>query len=318
VKEQIITGSPENSRCRPFTGLSRRQFTKSGMIAAAGMCTNWPLSITQRGDSGNRTKIPLKIGHRAASMKMVGNFGVFKMASQIQGLMGVELQITSGSPNLQDWDAVRHYKREANRWGILIPSLAGVWNKGVSIMRSPSAGVNLLQGIRIAEFLGSSVVLVAFFRDNAPDMNLESSYGPVVEVLQRAAQVAYESGVVLGLENSLSPADNLKLIDLVNHESVKVYYDLYNMAHYGHAEEAVPGIALLGKKRICQVHVKNGENLIEERGPVAWEAAFHELSKIEYDGWYVFESKHTNRNQVIEATTRNIQFMKTHCQMPLA
>ncbi|MCP5117871.1 MAG: hypothetical protein GY953_44190, partial [bacterium] len=168
-------------------------------------------------------RVPLKVGHRAASMKMVGNFDVFKMARQIPGLLGVELQVTAGNPNLRDWDAVRRYKREASRWGIMIPSLAGLWDRGVSIRNSPAAGVNLLQAIRLAEFLGAGVILAAFFRDNAPDMNEESSYGPVVQLLRAAAPTAADAGVTIGLENSLSPAHNKKLVDLVNHPSVKVY-----------------------------------------------------------------------------------------------
>lgn len=37
-----------------------------------------------------------------------------------------------------------------------------------------------------------------------------------------------DAGVVLGLETSLSPADNRKLVDLVNHPAVQVYYDVHN------------------------------------------------------------------------------------------
>jgi len=262
-------------------------------------------------------RIPLKIGHRAASMQMVGNLEVFKLASRIPGLMGVELQVASGRPNLRDMDFARQNKKEATRWGVMIPSLAGVWDRGVSILSSPEAKPNLLQSIRVAELLGAGVILVAFFKENAPDMSLESSYGPVVELLQAVAPQGADAGVVLGLENSLSPAGNRKLIDLVGHPNVRVYYDLHNMAHYGHQQEAIPGIRLLGRERICQVHVKNGTQLIEEPGPIDWKAAFEELNGIEYDGWYVFESQHSDRAQMIDATTKNIEFLRRRCRMPL-
>jgi len=38
-----------------------------------------------------------------------------------------------------------------------------------------------------------------------------------------------------------------KLVDLVGHPAVGVYYDLHNMDFYGHGKEAIPGIQLLGK-----------------------------------------------------------------------
>ncbi len=177
-------------------------------------------------------------------------------------------------------------------------------------MSSPVAGVQLLKAIRAAELIGSSVILVAFFRDRCPDMNDESSYGPVVQLLKAAAPRARDAGVILGLENSLSPADNAKLVDLIAEPNVKVYYDVHNMAFYGHMREAVPGIKLLGKDRICQVHVKNEERLIEDDGPINWRAAFDNFKAIGYDGWYVFESRHSGREQMISATTRNIDFVR--------
>ncbi len=296
--------------------LSRRTFlAASGALAGgAGLA-----HATAQGSgiaAENPEQIPLKIGHRAANMKLVGNFDVFKIARRVRGLLGVELQIAAGHPNLFDLDAVRTYKKEANRWGMIIPSLAGVWVKGGSI-RSPLAGIDLMQSIRASELLGSSVMLVAFFAENAPNMNEESSYGPVVELLQRAAPFAADVGVTLGLENSLSPADNLKLVDLIDRRNVRVYYDVHNFAHYGHGAEAIPGIGLLGKQRICQVHVKNEDRLISDPGLIDWAGAFAAFNAIEYEGWYVFETSHTSEAQMIEATGKNIDFLKKNCRMPL-
>ncbi len=300
-------------------GMSRRQFAKLTSMGAVAVGTGWMTPSAHPSETNvaeQETRIPLKIGHRAASMKMVGNFDVFKMARQMPGLLGVELQVASGKPNLWDPDAVHRYKRQANRWGMMIPSVAGVWDRGVSIMQFPAAADNLTRAIRVAEVLGASVVLVAFFQKQAPDMRDESSYGPVVEVLRRAAPAAADAGVTLGLENSLSPSDNKKLLDSVDHPSVKVYYDPHNMARFGHAAEAIPGVRLLGKDRICQVHVKNGQRLLEEPGLVDWRAALQALNEIGYEGWHVFESDHTNHAQVIEATVKNIAFLRRNCQMP--
>ncbi len=296
--------------------VSRRGFLAASGAMASG--TGFARASVQVSGIAEESpeQIPLKIGHRAASMKLVGDFDVFKIARRAKGLLGVELQIAAGHPNLFDLDAVRRYKKEANRWGMIIPSLAGVWVKGGSI-RSPLAGIDLMQSIRASELLGASVILVAFFAENAPNMNEESSYGPVVELLQRAAPFAADVGVTLGMENSLSPADNLKLVDLIGRGNVKVYYDVHNVAYYGHAAEAIPGIALLGKQRICQVHVKNEDRLIAEPGLIDWAAAFAALNAIEYEGWYVFETSHTSEAQMIEATEKNVDFLKKNCRMPL-
>jgi len=160
------------------------------------------------------------------------------------------------------------------------------------------------------------VILVAFFKEDAPDMTREASFGPMVANLRKTAPAAADAGVVLGLENSLSPADNRKLVDLVGHPAVKVYYDLHNMAFYGHGDQAVPGVKLLGRERLGMVHVKNGKQLIEEPGPVDWAAAFAAFGEIGYDGWFIYETAHDNLQDCIADTERNNAFLQKHIKMP--
>lgn len=284
------------------------RLTRRGFLQATGLAT---ISTGWLRTALCDEPEPLKIGIRAASMRMAGTPDVFKVAASIPGLRGVELSATAGNPSLRDPDTARRYKAEADRWGIQVPSLSGVWDQGVKI-RSSGAADGILASIRAAEIVGAGVILAAFFRQDAPDMADESSYGPIVAMLQGVAGKAADAGVVVGLENSLSPADNKKLVDLVGHPAVGVYYDPHNMDFYGHGAEAIPGIELLGKKRIAMVHVKNGSNLIEEPGPIDWPAAFARFRQIGYDGWYVYESSHDSVEDCIEDTKKNNLFLQRH------
>jgi sugar phosphate isomerase/epimerase len=287
----------------PISKPTRREFLQAaGTATISANLTRW---------AGAEETEPLKLGIRAASMKLVGTPDVFRVAASIPGIRGVELQTTAGKQNLRDWDTVRLYRREAERWGLQVPSLAGIWDRGVKI-HSPQAAVSLRASIRAARMLGAGVILAAFFRNDAPDMDDESSYGPIVANLRQVAAEAADAGVVVGLENSLSPADNKRLVDLVDHPAVAVYYDLHNMAFYGHGDQAVPGIRLLGKDRICMVHVKNGKSLVEEPGPIDWPAAFREFQGIGYDGWYVYETGHDSTEDCIEDTQKNNAFLRRH------
>lgn len=295
--------------------LTRRGFIETAALGTVAAGLGGALGRAAEDDAAAGQRSPLKIGIRAASMKMVGHFDVIKTAASIPGISGVELQTTAGKSNLRDLDVVRRYKAEAKRWGIQIPSLAGVWDRGVQIHK-PSAVDSLIKTIQAAEMLESNVILLAFFRQNAPDMTKEESFGPVVANLQKAAKHAADAGVIMGLENSLSPADNKKLVDLVDHSAVGVYYDPHNMAYYGHGDQAIPGIKLLGKKRICMVHVKNGKMLLEEPGMIDWVAAFREFNDIKYDGWYIYETGHDSTDDCIEDTKKNNAFLQKHAQMP--
>ncbi len=300
------------------TKQTRRTFCRRAFAASAtvGLLAGRPALASPDAHQPDQ-RIPLKIGIRQTTLRLVGDVRAIQAAAAVPGIDGIELQVTAGKRNLRDPDVVLAYKREAHRWAMHIPSLSGVWDPGVNVY-SARAFDSLVKSLRAAELLGASVILVAFFRKNAPDMTRESSYGPVVDLFRKVAPIAADAGITLGLENSLSPADNKKLVDLVDHPAVKVYYDVYNMAYYGHADQAVDGIRLLGKERICMVHVKNGRKRLEEPGPVDWAAALAALSEIGYEGWLVYETRHDSFADCVRDTQRNNTFIRRHLRMPVA
>lgn len=303
---------------------SRRHFFKLGMLTTAGIGLTG-VTNTFASSKKEEKRLPFKIGMRQASLcnpddpkkKMVANFDTFKVARDISGVDGVELQVASGNPNmLFDFDVARRYKAESHKWGLDIPSTAGVWSaKGAW---NPDAVDELTRAIRATEIVGASVMLIAFFGKSAPDMADTAYYDRIVKILKDLAPRAKDAGVILGLENSLCPADNQKLIDKIDDPNVKVYYDPENMFNFGHPEEAVPGIKLLGKERIAAVHVKNNGRLISDNWRVDWTKAFQDLTEIQYEGWLTFETDHQNHEMCIRETEKNIEFIKNHFQPPIA
>ena len=235
---------------------------------------------------------------------------VFDLARQIHGLSGVELQVFFKGTTLWDPDTLAAYQRAADRTGLTIPSLAGVWPPGATLLQ-PTAEDNLRQAIRAAESVHATTILAACFEQNCPNMDQEQSYGPVVTLLQKVSGAARDTGVTIGMETSLSPAGDRKLIDLVRRPNVRVYYDLDNVERFAHTGEAVPGIAML-KNRIRQVHLKNEEKLLEQPGRVNWADAVKALASMRYTGWLVFETTHSSPEQCIDATRKNIAFVTRH------
>lgn len=307
---------------------SRRNFLKmsalsSAGIGLAGVANGSVFANTNSLPENGAKHLPYKIGMRQASLRnpnepgknMVANFDTFKVASDINGIIGVELQVAAGNPNMYDLNVARRYKAEANKWGLDIPSTAGIWSgKGAW---NPDAVEELTRSIKASELVGASVMLIAFFGKSAPDMSDAGFYDRIVKILKEVAQPAKDAGIILGLENSLSPADNKKLIDMIGDPNVKVYYDPENMFNFGHPNEAIPGIKLLGKERIAAVHVKNNGRPISNNWRVDWAQALQELTDIQYDGWLTFESDHANHPQCIKETEENIAFIKNHFKPPL-
>lgn len=277
--------------------LDRRRFVFSSLSAAVASTLKPPAP-------------GLKIGHRQANMTAEPGPAVFDIARRIPGISGVELQVQFHNTTLWDRDTLLTYKRGAQNAGLLIPSLAGIWMRGASLLQAGPAEDAIRKSIQAAEALQSKVILVAAFNENCPRMDREESYSPVVAMLQKMAGVAAGAGVTLGLETSLSPSDDRRLIDLVASPAVKVYYDADNVERFGHTGESVRGYEVLGKSRITQIHVKNGDRLLEERGRVNWADALKAVRGIGYDGWLIFETSHSGPEQCVEATQRNIEFIR--------
>ena len=234
---------------------------------------------------------------------------VFEFARRIDGLSGVELQVYYRGTSLAATAIRSAYRDAARTAGLLIPSIAGVWDKGESLMEPVKAEPALRRAIDVAQSLGARVILVAAFRNNCPAMDNPASFEPVVGLLKKVAPAASAAGVILALETSLNPADDRKLIDLVNHSAVKVYFDGHNTEFYGHTGQSLRGITVLGP-RIAQVHCKNEDRLLEADGLVKWAEVLPALRTSGYNGWITFETRHSNPEQCIAETVRNIAFVR--------
>ena len=74
---------------------------------------------------------------------------------------------------------------------------------------------------------------------------------------------AEKAGVILGLENTISAEDNVRIMDRARSKAVLVYYDIGNSTKAGF--NVAREIDWLGKKRICQMHFKDNPNYLGRR-----------------------------------------------------
>ncbi len=290
--------------------LDRRRFLQTSLaVLSASAVEAWA------------ARSPIKLAHREGNMLRQSSPSVYELAASIPGLSGIEVQTTRS--NLWDRDTVLAYKREANRWRMRTVSMGGSLPAGGTITEPKPAEESLRKTIHAGEILGASVVLVPGFFDTCPKMDDEASYGPVVELLKRLAPVAEDAGITLGLELSLSLAEYQKLLGLVNHPAVRAYWDATGTDHMGHPGDGMKGLEVLGAS-ICQMHLKNGNKLMEERhllnkhprSPVPdrvmsieWTKALPLIKSTGYEGWFAFETPHASPEACVEETKKNIAFV---------
>jgi sugar phosphate isomerase/epimerase len=225
--------------------------------------------------------------------------------------------------------AVRdRYLELGRQHGVVFHSVAIGMLNTYPLAEEPRAAVWLVDAIDAAVALGASNVLMAFFGNgdlrlrDADGEFINEADGPhasfrldeekvtsVVHTLQQVVPRARDAGVILGLENTISAAQNLEIIDRVGSKWLQVYYDLGNSTGNGYD---VPGeLRALGSDRICEVHLKdwNTPLLGSPEGMVDGPAAAAALRDIAYDKWLVLETS-GRPERFMEDTRANVAWAK--------
>ena len=115
--------------------------------------------------------------------------------------------------------------------------------------------------------------------------------------------------MALGLENTITAAQNLEIIDRVGSEWLQVYYDLGNST--GNGYDVPAELRMIGNDRLCEVHLKdwNTPLLGSEEGMVDNVAAAAALRAIGYHKWLVLETS-GRQDQFLEDTRANVAWAK--------
>jgi sugar phosphate isomerase/epimerase len=79
------------------------------------------------------------------------------------------------------------------------------------------------------------------------------------------------------------------------------------MVHEGN--DPIREIKLLGKKHICDCHVKEGGHFLGASGKIDWKAVADVLRDIEYEGWFTLETS-CPTGDVVADTRRNAAFVR--------
>lgn len=226
------------------------------------------------------------------------------------GLDGVE--VSSGGPAdvlpIADPGLRAEYKKACASEAMAVSSTAMGFLNNHPFVSEPAAPAWLEQTIAGTQDLGARVILLAFFGKGdllKQDSLKQGDVDILVDRVKAAAPLAEKSGVILGLENYLSAKDNLAILDRIQSDAVKVYYDVGNSTHKGYDVPAE--IRLLGG-RICQFHFKDGSNYLGE-GKVDMNAVAQAMRDIRYEGWVVLETSCPSTDRVADFK-KNAEFSR--------
>lgn len=270
--------------------LTRRQCLHAALAsaAAAGMPAN------------------LKLGAVEGCLMKPVTPEVFSLAARL-GLDGVELSLGTHPDSEFAFDQ-RKYRQAfldaSQRERVAIAGLSCDVLHFQPLRQEAGAVRWLEDAIRLAAEMRVRRVLLPFFGKGRLDD--EGAISRVGAILSGLAPQAARHRICLGLENTLSAAANMRLLDRIGSDAVRVYYDVGNSTNIGNYDAAAE-LRLLGRSRLCQIHLKDKGYLGEGRVNVP--AVFESIRDIGYEGFLVLETPAPSGNARADLT-RNMDFVR--------
>lgn len=251
-------------------------------------------------------KAGFKIGVTDWNLRMTGKLEAVALAAKL-GFDGVEVSLgRNASGNklpLDNSELIDQYVSEAKKHKI---RLAGTCLDilHVNYLKNDKLGQKwVADGIPITKKLNARVMLMPFFGKGAMTNEKEMDY--VADVLKELTREAEKAGVLLGLEDTISAADNVRIMDRVKSKSLMVYYDVGNSTRNGF--DVVKEIRWLGAKRICQIHLKDEGYLGE--GKIDFPRVIKTIDDTGYKGFANFETSSPSKN-VEGDMLRNLAYVR--------
>lgn len=248
-----------------------------------------------------------RIGVTDWNLNQRGTPAAVALASRL-GFEGVEVSLgrkpVDNKLPLDNAELQDRYLGEAKKHGI---RLAGTCLDilHVNYLKNDKLGQKwLAEGIPITRKLNAKVMLMPFFGKGALETPAEMDY--VGDILRELGPEAEKAGVLLGLEDTISAENNVRIMERSRSKAVLTYYDVGNSAPRGF--DVVKEIRWLGRKRICQMHIKDNPHYLGE-GKIDIPGVLKAMRDIGFDGFANLET--VSPSKTVEADMkRNLSYLR--------
>ncbi len=279
--------------------VNRRQFVGWSAAGLAGTLLARPRALRAAGAAR------FKVGVTDWNLRQEGKLASIALAKQI-GFDGVQVSLGKGEDKLPRADPAlqKAFLDESKRVGLPIASVCLEVLHRNALKSDPLGQRWVADAIPIAKALGVKVVLLPFFNKGALTTAAEMDH--VGDTLREIAPAAEKAGVILGLEDTISARDNVRIMDRARSKAVLTYYDVGNSTKGGF--NVVEEIRWLGKDRICEVHLKDNPHYLGE-GTIDFPGVVAALADIGFAEWAELETDCPS-NDVPADMARNLKFIR--------
>jgi sugar phosphate isomerase/epimerase len=275
--------------------ITRREFL--GSAVAAGLCPPWDFAKERK----------LRIGVTDWNLRLGANPDAVPLAAKL-GFDGVQVsfggKLVDGKMPGDNPELIARYLHLSRQYKIPIDGTCVNKLHENGLKSGPLGPKWVLDSIRLTKALHTKVLLLPFFGRNMPKTNEEMDH--FGDVLRDLGVEATKAGVILGLENTLSAEDNVRLMERSRSASVQVYYDVGNSSGAGF--DPVKEIRWLGKDRICQFHLKDNPHYLGE-GKIQFAPIMRAIRDIRFSGYANLETDAPTKD--VEADMRkNLTYIR--------
>lgn len=273
--------------------ISRRSFLGAGAVIAAGR-------LRGRGRD-------LKIGVTDWNLRLTGKVEAVETAARL-GFDGVQVSLgrkpVDGKLPLDDEVVQQQYLTAAKIHKIPLDGTC-LDILHVNYLKNDKLGQKwVADSIPITKKLNARVILLPFFGKGALTTHEEMDY--VGDALRGIAPEAEKAGVILGLEDTISAEDNVRIMERSKSPAVLTYYDVGNSTEGGF--DVQKEIRWLGKERICQFHLKDNPHYLGE-GKIDFPPLLKTIEDIGFHGFANLETSCPS-NSVDDDMIRNLHFVR--------
>ena len=261
---------------------TRREFLSITAGVAGSLCLADTATLF-----GADAKASWKIGICDWDLRATGRLSSFAIAKEL-GYEGVQVSYQpTGPDSLANKENRPKFLAAAKENGVEIASLALGLLNGSPLATTPEAEGWVEDCIDAMVEMNVDQVLVAFF--GKADLTENKDQLPLAtEKLKRLAAIAEKKNKILAVESYLSAEDHLKLLDAIDSDAVKVYYDVTNSKNKGY--DIFHEMKLLGsRKLISEIHFKE-DRVRLGGGEIDFTKVCDMLVGMDYKGWLVVES----------------------------
>lgn len=242
--------------------------------------------------------------------------GEFKLAKEL-GCDGIEMDMgglgnrNSFDNKMRDPKMVSLFKHTADSFGIKVGAVAMSGFYGQSFAKKESWRWLIQDCLNTMNAMGAKV---AFLPLGGCGNNWTDSLQlrrQIVWRLHEIGEMAKARGMVIGIDTPLDAEGNIKLLDEINSDGIKIFYKFQTAIE--NKRDIAKEIKTLGKDRICAIHASNTDGVwLRNDKAVKMKKIKKALDKTGWSGWlFVERSRDVNQVRNVKKNYgENVKYLK--------